>query len=316
MGDLAESSSVAAVLVLVAVGFVVVVALVVRRFREPQEVRRLREAVRRARRERRAARRARARAVAPAEAAVRRERRRHDAAVRRATERVRALEDPKGPVLASVGPVVLHERVLVTPGGTVPVGTARASVVTSGGIEVRRRPTLTRAALGAAAFGTVGALGSFAVRKRERIDSRRVHLSVEAGAASVVVELAGDAEAGARRFADVLERTAGAADATEAARRTELGIARGELAALRGDARALAAALVELDRVRADPELGRALAAAESAYAAARAALRARRRRIGSPTTDATQGPVVPSAPSGPPHRTLGGGRTDAAGCG
>lgn len=263
---------------LLAAGGLAALAVVARRRLAPPGTGALRTAVRRARRERRTARRAHARDLAPARAAVRRERRRHDAAVRRAHERIRALEDPRGRVLASVGPVVLHERVVVTPGGVAPVAEVRAIATSEGGVEVRRRPTLTRAAIGAAAFGAIGALGSFALQKRERLDGRRIRLVVEAGAASVIVELRHDALRDVQRFLGALERTAAEASAVGVRRAAELADARRALAALEGDPRGLAAATAELERRRVDPDRTAARDAAERSLDEARAALRAARR--------------------------------------
>lgn len=288
MGTFGATMDGAGIAALLGLGLALVglVAFALGRRRAPEEVRGLRAAVRAARRARRAALRERARALATARVAVRRERRSHGAEVRRAARRVRELEDATGPVVATVGPVVLHERVLVTPGGRVPVAGVRAVVETSGEVEVRRRPTVTRAALGAAAFGSIGALGSFAVPKRERVDGRRVHLTIAAGAASVSLELRPEAERDARRFVEALERTSAAAPEAEARRAADLATARRDLATARGDVGALAGALAERDRVRTDPVLAGDLAEAEAALASARAALasaRAARRALRRP---------------------------------
>jgi hypothetical protein len=253
---------------------VVAVVLIVRRWLGGEDVRALRRAVRRARRDLRRARRARARALAPARAAVRRERRRWRRELEALEARVRSLEDPRGRLVAVAGPVLLHERVVVTPAGTAPVAGARAEVATSGSIEVVRRPTLTRAALGAAAFGTLGAIGSFAVKKRETHDTRRVHLLIDAGDASVLVELGPGDERAAVRLADALGVAADRAPAAEAARLAALGSARSELASARSGRGSLDAAIGELDRLEADAGLAGPVAVAEARLEDTRTALR------------------------------------------
>lgn len=257
---------------------VAVLLLLAGRIREAPEVRALRRDVREARVARRTARGSRGRAIGAARTAVRRARREHERAVRRLTERVRSLEHPIGRAVSRLGQVALHERALVVPGTSLPLEDLRIDVGVSGGIERTRRPTLTRAALGAAAFGAIGALGSFALQKRETTDTRQVHLLVDSAGSSMLIDLDRRSQAAAHRFADAVRRAVAAAPAREASRRAALDAARVDLAAARADTSDLVAALAELDRVVLDPGLATSVTTSEEALRAARAALRAARR--------------------------------------
>ena len=263
------------VLTVVLVVATVALLLLARRSREAPEVRARRRDVREARAARRTARASRGRAIRAARTAVRRARREHDGAVRRLTGQVRSLEHPIGRAVARLGPVALHERALVVPGTSLPLDDLHVDVGVSGGIERTRRPTLTRAALGAAAFGAIGALGSFALQKRETTDTRQVHLLVTSAGSPLLIDLDRRSQAAAHRFADAVRRAVSAAPAREAARLAALDVARADLAAARADTSELVAAIAELDRVLLDPGLATAVTAADEALRTARAALRA-----------------------------------------
>ncbi|MEY3020584.1 MAG: hypothetical protein RLZZ272_1568 [Actinomycetota bacterium] len=274
-----RSDGVVVVAVLAGIVVPIAVLLLLRRLRGSPEVRALRADVRSARSWRRSARRARERALASARAAVRRERRRHASTVRGLTARVRGLEDPRGRVVARLGPVVLHECAIVVSGTTLALDGLTVEVGISGGRHTTRRPTFTRAALGAAAFGTLGALGSFALKKRETTDTRQAHLLIHARDGTRMVDLDHRSEGAAHRFAEAVRRTVVAAPALAGHRRAELSTARAELAAATAETSALGDAQRELDRVRTDPVLLEAVAASERALEEARTALRAQRAR-------------------------------------
>lgn len=252
-------------------------------FRMPAEERRARIAVLRAERGLRRARRAHERLIRTAEREVARVERRHSTLLAELDRRIVALEDPRGPRIASLGPVALHALRIITPAGEVPVDGAAADVDSEGTLDVRKRTTLTRLAVGGALLGPLGAVLALGFPKRRTVDGRELYLLIEAGPASCVLQVHPDKGAEVRGFAVQVNAAAADAARRRGAIAAELATARAELDAMREDTTALDAARAALAAARADAAALAAVAGAERAVASARNVLAA---LDGTPETD------------------------------
>jgi hypothetical protein len=254
--------------------------------RLPIALRRPPEPVRRARSARRAAR----RRVGTAQRVRRSELRAADRGVssaeRARTKRIAALEgqlrelgDRRGRRLGDFGGCVLHEFVLITPGGEVPLDEVEASVDTAGNLSVTKRATLTRMAAGGLLLGGLGAVLSLGFQKKEKQDTRELYLLLDAGPASVVIQAVPDAGPQVRRFASQVNAAASDVAARRAQRQHEFEAARAEHSRVSADRSAIADATAQRDRVLAGTPAQVALDAAELALADARAREEAERQR-------------------------------------
>ena len=260
------SLGVAAALLLVATALLV---------RMPAEERRARIALLRAERALRRARAAHERLVRTAEREIARVERRHSAQLAALDRRIVALEDPRGPRIATLGPIALHALRIITPAGEVPVDGVAADVDAEGTLDVRKRTTLTRLAVGGALLGPLGAVLALGFPKRRTVDQRELYLLIEAGPASCVLQVHPDKGAEVRGFAVQVNAAAADAARRRGAIAAELAAARAELAAMREDTSALDVARDALAAARADAAALAAVADAERAAAAARDALAA-----------------------------------------
>lgn len=238
--------------------------------RMPAEVRRARLDVVRAERALRRARAAHERLVRTAEREVARVERRHSEQLATLDRRIVALEDPRGPRLDVIRPVTLFALRLVTPAGEVPIDGVRADVDAEGSIDVRRRTTLTRLAVGGALLGPLGAVLALGFPKRRTVDGRELYLLLEAGPASCVLQLDPDAGSQARAFAVQVNAAAADAPRRRGAIAAELATARAELAATREDTSALDAAREALAAAREDSDVLARIARAERTLLVAR----------------------------------------------
>jgi hypothetical protein len=254
--------------------------------RLPFVLRRPPEYVRRARSARRAAH----RRVGTAQRVRRSELRAADRGVssaeRARTRRIAALEgqlrelgDRRGRRLGDFGGCVLHEFVLITPGGEVPLDEVEASVDTAGNLSVTKRATLTRMAAGGLLLGGLGAVLSLGFQKKEQQDTRELYLLLDAGPASVVIQAVPDAGPEVRRFASQVNAAAFDVAARRARRQQEFAAARDEHADVSADRSAIEDATAHRDRVLAGTQAQVALDAAEAALADARAREEAERQR-------------------------------------
>lgn len=257
-------------LVAVAVALVVLLVPVALIVRMPQAERRARVGLVRADVALRRARAAHASLVRTAERGVRSAEQQHSSQLAELDQRIVALEDPRGVQLDALGPVALHALRIVTPAGEVALDGVEATVDSAGALRERRRRTFTRLAVGAATFGTVGAIVSLGFPKRTKVDDRELYLLIDAGAASCVLQVDPDDGARVRAFATRIEAAASVVAERRVATARELAEARAELAAVREDHSAMDAARERLAEARADaPALAR-IAAAERELAGAR----------------------------------------------
>ena len=241
--------------------------------RMPAEERRARLDVLRAERMLRRARASHERLVRAAEREVSRVERRHSEQLAALDRRIVALEDPRGPRIDAVGPVTLYALRLVTPAGEVPIDGVRADVDAEGTIDVRKRTTLTRLAVGGALLGPLGAVLALGFPKRRTVDGRELYLLIEAGPASCVVQVHPDQGAQVRAFAVQVNAAAADAPRRRGAIAAELATARAELAATREDTSSLDVAREALAAARSDARALGAVADAERVVATAREAL-------------------------------------------
>jgi hypothetical protein len=256
-------------LVAVAVTVVLVGVLVALVLRIPADERRARLGVIRADVALRRARAAHASLVRAAERGVRSAERQHSSQLAELDRRIVALEDPRGARLDALGPVTLHALRIVTPAGEVPLDGVEATVDTAGALTERKRTTFTRLAVGAAAFGAVGAILALGFPKRTKVDGRELYLLVEAGAASCVVQVDPDDGARVRAFATQVNVAASLVTERREATARELAEARAELAAVREDHSVMDVARERLAAARVDADALARIAAAERGLAAA-----------------------------------------------
>ncbi len=242
--------------------------------RPPEEVRRARRDRRRASRAARRARRSRRRELAAADRAVTAAERGHAKRLAQLQEHIAALEDPRGKRVADFGGCFLHEFVLLTPGGEVPLDAVEASVDTAGNLSVTKRATLTRMAAGGLLLGGLGAVLSLGFQKKEQQDTRELYLLLDAGPASVVIQADPDAGAEVRRFASAVNAFASDVDARRRRRAHELATTREERVRVEADRTAIEAAQTQRDAVNDGTAFSAALNEAESALMRAREAER------------------------------------------
>jgi hypothetical protein len=217
------------------------------------------------------ARSARSAAVRRAELGVRRAERRHSSAIAALDRRIVGLEDPRGPSIATFGPVALHELRIVTPAGEVPLDGVEATVDSAGELTERKRATLTRMAVGGLVLGPLGAVLALGFQKRRTVDDRELYLLVEAGPASCVLQVKPDTGAAVRAFAVRINAAASGVDRARSRVAAELTAARAALAATREDVSELESARARLAAARSDARLLAAVGAAEAELTAARA---------------------------------------------
>jgi len=253
-----------------AVLLVLVVFLAVRLMLLPSEARAAGWAVLRARSTLARARAAHAIAVKRADLGVRRAERRHTSAIAELDRRIVALEDPRGSRVIAFGPVVLHERSLITPAGEVPLDGVEATVDSAGNMSVTKRATLTRLALGGLVLGPLGAVLALGFQKKRKHDDRELYLLIEAGPASCVLQVKPDAGAAVRAFAvQVNARARGIAQIRMQAA-AELADVRAQLARTREDVSDLEAARQRLVDAHQDEQRRGAVVDAQAQLVAAR----------------------------------------------
>jgi len=238
--------------------------------RPPPEVRTARRTRRSAARIERRARWSRRRELGAADRAVRGAERARASLLAKLQQRIDVLVDPRGRRLAAFAGCILHEFVLITPGGQVPLDDVEASVDTAGNLSVTKRATLTRMATGGLLLGGLGAVLSLGFQKKEREDTRELYLLLDAGAASVVVQADPDAGAEVRRFASAVNAFASDVDARRRQRGQDLAEVRQELARVEADRSAIETAMARRAAITVGTRTLSALAAAESALARAR----------------------------------------------
>jgi len=258
---------------LVVVGVLVALAVAVPAVliaRLPADVRRARVGLVRAGLGLRRARAAHALLIRRGEQGVRRAERQHSTQLAELDRSIVALEDPRGPRIAALGPVTLHALRIITPAGEASLDGAEASVDSAGALTERKRTTFTRLAVGAVTFGAVGAILALGFPKRTKVDGRELYLLIEAGPASCVLQIDPDDGVRVRAFANQINAAAAGVAARRAAIAAELASTRARLAEVREDHTALDAARDALAAARSDAAaLGR-VAAAEARLAAAR----------------------------------------------
>jgi len=240
----------------------------------PEEVRRARGVRRRAAWVARRVRWARRRELGAADRAVAAAERGHAGRLAQLQDRIDALADPRGKRLADFGGCFLHEFVLITPGGEVPLDAVEASVDTAGNLSVTKRATLSRMAAGGLLLGGLGAVLSLGFQKKERQDTRELYLLLDAGPASVVIQADPDAGAEVRRFASAVNAFASDVDARRQRRTHELTATREERAQVASDLSTIEAAELQRDALRDGSATSAALAEAESTLLQAREAER------------------------------------------
>jgi hypothetical protein len=238
--------------------------------RSPPEVRTARCARRSAARIARRARWSRRRELGAADRSVRGAERTRASLLAKLQERIDGLADPRGRRLADFAGCILHEFVLITPGGQVPLDGVEASVDTAGNLSVTKRATLTRMAAGGLLLGGLGAVLSLGFQKKERQDTRELYLLLDAGAASVVVQADPDAGAEVRRFASAVNAFATDVDARRRRRGHDLAEVRQERARVEADLTAIETAMARREAITAGTRTLSALVAAEAALARAR----------------------------------------------
>lgn len=194
-------------------------------------------------------------------------------------QQLRELGDPRGRRLADFGGCVLHEFVLVTPGGEVVLDRVEASVDTAGNLSVTKRATLTRMAAGGFLLGGLGAVLSLGFQKKQQQDTRELYLLLDAGPASVVIQAVPDAGPEVRRFASQVNAAASDVAARRDRRQHEFEAARGERADVSADRSAIEDATAHRDRVLAGTPAQVVLDEAEAALADARAREEVERQR-------------------------------------
>lgn len=194
-------------------------------------------------------------------------------------QQLRELGDPRGRRLADFGGCVLHEFVLVTPGGEVVLDRVEASVDTAGNLSVTKRATLTRMAAGGFLLGGLGAVLSLGFQKKQQQDTRELYLLLDAGPASVVIQAVPDAGPEVRRFASQVNAAASDVAARRDRRQHEFEAARDERADVSADRSAIEDATAHRDRVLAGTPAQVVLDEAEAALADARAREEVERQR-------------------------------------
>lgn len=194
-------------------------------------------------------------------------------------QQLRTLGDARGRRLADFGGCVLHEFVLVTPGGEVALDQVEASVDTAGNLSVTKRATLTRMAAGGFLLGGLGAVLSLGFQKKEQQDTRELYLLLDAGPASVVIQAVPDAGPEVRRFASQVNAAAFDVAARRDRRQQEFAAARDQHADVSADRSAIQDAIAHRDRVLAGTPAQVVLDAAEVALADARAREEVERQR-------------------------------------
>jgi hypothetical protein len=242
--------------------------------RPPEEVRRARRDRRRAARAARRARRSRRRELGAADRAVAAAERARAEQLAQLQGRIATLEDRRGKRVADFGGCFLHEFVLLTPGGEVPLDAVEASVDTAGNLSVTKRATLTRMATGGLLLGGLGAVLSLGFQKKEQQDTRELYLLLDAGPASVVIQADPDAGAEVRRFASAVNAFVSDVAARRQRRAQELATTRAERVRVEADRSAIEAARLQRDAIRGGSETSAALTEAESELMRAREAER------------------------------------------
>jgi hypothetical protein len=242
--------------------------------RPPHDVRSARRARRRAAWRARRAGWSRRWELAAADRAVTAAERGHAKRLAQLQEHIALLEDPRGKRVADFGGCFLHEFVLVTPGGEVPLDAVEASVDTAGNLSVTKRATLTRMATGGLLLGGLGAVLSLGFQKKEQLDTRELYLLLDAGPASVVIQADPDAGAEVRRFASAVNAFVSDVAARRQRRSQELATTRAERVRVEADRSAIEAAQLQRDAVNDGTAISAALTEAESALMLAREAER------------------------------------------
>ena len=185
------------------------------------------------------------------------------AAHRRAVEESRArlaqarMPGP-GALLASFGPVRLHQGTLVAGGAAGLTSGARAEVLTAQDILDRYPDTADRIFL-------LASSGAQDLHLAGCEDPQRPFLLVEAGAVTEVVECSG-VEAEANRFAGHVVAACAAAEEALRTRRATLEEAGEQVRRVEADRSGIKSAEAALEAVRNDPSLNAAIAAAEAGY--------------------------------------------------
>ncbi len=209
-------------------------------------------------------------AVRRADLGVRRAERRHTAAIARLDRRIVELEDPRGSRVVAFGPVVLHERSLITPAGEVALDGVEATVDSAGNMSVTKRATLTRLAVGGLVLGPLGAVLALGFQKKRTHDDRELYLLIEAGPASCVLQVKPDAGTSVRAFAVQVNARARGIVQIRAQVAAELTDVRARLAATREDVSGLDAARQRLVAAHQDVRLLGAVSDAQARLAGAR----------------------------------------------
>jgi hypothetical protein len=209
-------------------------------------------------------------AVRRADLGVRRAERQHTAAIAKLDRRIVELEDPRGSRVVAFGPVILHERSIITPAGEVPLDGVEATVDSAGNMSVTKRATLTRLAVGGLVLGPLGAVLALGFQKKRTHDDRELYLLIEAGPASCVLQVKPDAGTNVRAFAVQVNARARGIVQIRAQAAAELTDVRARLAATREDVSGLDAARQRLADAHQDVRLLGAISDAQAALAGAR----------------------------------------------